>query len=249
MVYSSKQQPTTPLLVVGHEISFGNGDSASNNSRRGGNGNVVVSGGSGAGAGRNHHQMAVSSGGGGGVGGLGDVSSGSAGGSSALGYWNRSPVALNKSSNRYIDQSKVFIEDAYVKRGGGGVGIGDVGRSPYYQPQQQQQAMNRHGGYYAGNINSQPNSRTNSMTRPPPPPTTNRYNPASAAATAAHPMNDDDLSEVSRKKGLDIEKDTVEPQKVSFLKEKTPKCGLRRFEEGFVRVPIKKVFLRELTIR
>lgn len=178
MVYSSKQQPTTPLLVVGHEISFGNGDSASNNSRRGGNG------------GNNHHQMAMSSNGGGGGGGLGDVSSGSAGGGSSA-YWNRSPVALNKSSNRYIDQSKAFIEDAYVKRGEGG-------RSPYYQqpPPKQQQAMNRHGGYYAGNNNFQPNSRTNSMPRPP----TNRPNPA---ATSAAPMNDDDLSEVSQSNGED----------------------------------------------
>lgn len=178
MVYSSKQQPTTPLLVVGHEISFGNGDSASNNSRRGGNG------------GNNHHQMAMSSNNGGGGGGLGDVSSGSAGGGSSA-YWNRSPVALNKSSNRYIDQSKAFIEDAYVKRGEGG-------RSPYYQqpPPKQQQAMNRHGGYYAGNNNFQPNSRTNSMPRPP----TNRPNPA---ATSAAPMSDDDLSEVSQSNGED----------------------------------------------
>lgn len=176
MVYSSKQQPTTPLLVVGHEISFGNGDSASNNSRRGGNG------------GNNHHQMAMSSNGGGGGGGLGDVSSGSAGGGSSA-YWNQSPVALNKSSNRYIDQSKAFIEDAYVKREGG--------RSPYYQqPPPKQQAMNRHGGYYAGNNNFQPNSRTNSMPRPP----TNRPNPA---ATSAAPMNDDDLSEVSQSNGED----------------------------------------------
>lgn len=188
MVYSSKQQPTTPLLVVGHEISFANGDS----SRRGGNGNVVASG---AVATTGRNQMAMSSNGGGAGGGGGGAHSGGGGGSAtggggaaALGYWNRSPVALNKSSNRYIDQSKAFIEDAYMKPS-----RGDVARSPYYPAQQQpkQQAVNHRplGGYYVGN-NSQPNSRTNSLTRP----ATNR---------PAAPINDDELTEVSVEPGKD----------------------------------------------
>lgn len=164
MVYSSKQQPTAPLLVVGHEISFANGDSSGRRSVGNGNG----------GANQMSSGVVVSAG----IVG-GDVSN-AAGGSS---YWNRSPVALNKSSNRYLDQSKAFIEDAYVK---------PPTRSPYYQ-QQQHQAMNRHGGYYSGN-NSQPGSRTSSMTRP----ATNR----STAAASAAPMNDDDLSEVSGWKGV-----------------------------------------------
>lgn len=184
MVYSSKQQPTTPLLVVGHEISYSssssNGDNSNTNSnshRRGGNGNAVVnSGGRGV--------AAMDSGAG----------SGSAGGghSAALGYWNRSPVALNKSSNRYIDQSKAFIvEDAFsdsLKRGGGG-------GSPYYHPPPPPlQAMNPHhhrhhaGAYYGSNAHQQQHSdsRNNSMTRP-----TNRSN------TSATAMNES-LSEVSR---------------------------------------------------
>lgn len=184
MVYSSKQQPTTPLLVVGHEISFSNGgggggggasDGNSNNShnRRAGSGNSA------SGAGRHHHQMGRDTGGVSGSGGLGGGGSAGAGGGS--GYWNRSPVALNKSSNRYIDQSKAFIEDAYVKQSSN-----CVGRSPYYAHQQHPQA---HGGGYYGINNSQPNSRSNSMTRP----TTNRSIPAAAAPA----MNDDDMSEVS----------------------------------------------------
>lgn len=188
MVYSSKQQPTTPLLVVGHEISYSsnssNGDNSNTNSnshRRGGNGNAAAAGGRG---------------------GVADSGAGSAGGhSAALGYWNRSPVALNKSSNRYIDQSKAFIvEDAFtdsLKRGGGGGG----GGSPYYHhhlpPPPPLQALNHHhqrhhaGGYYGSNGQQQQqhsDSRNNSMTRP-----TNRSNA----------MNEN-LSEVSRRRRRSI---------------------------------------------